>query len=102
MKLGVRALPRAAGMAPLPRSFSAMRAAAIPTRQESAMSTKEVSKNEETKSTSVADLDMKLEVVVIPVSDADRAAGDNFRLVQFTPPGSGSSIQFGVNLTSAA
>src|SRR5580704_9670626 len=118
MKLGVRALPRAAGMAPLPRSFSAMRAAAIPTRQESAMSTKEVSKNEETKSTSVADLDMKLEVVVIPVSDvdrakkfysrlgwrldADRASGDSFRLVQFTPPGSGSSIQFGVNLTSAA
>jgi catechol 2,3-dioxygenase-like lactoylglutathione lyase family enzyme len=60
---------------------------------------------------------MKLEVVVIPVSDVDRAkefysrlgwrldadrvAGDNFRLVQFTPPGSGSSIQFGVNLTSA-
>jgi catechol 2,3-dioxygenase-like lactoylglutathione lyase family enzyme len=56
-------------------------------------------------------------VVVIPVSDVDRAkefysrlgwrldadrvAGDNFRLVQFTPPGSGSSIQFGVNLTSA-
>jgi catechol 2,3-dioxygenase-like lactoylglutathione lyase family enzyme len=69
-------------------------------------------------STNVADLDMKLEVVVIPVTDvdrakafysrlgwrldADRAAGDNFRLVQFTPPGSGSSIQFGVNLTSAA
>jgi catechol 2,3-dioxygenase-like lactoylglutathione lyase family enzyme len=67
---------------------------------------------------SSADLDMKLEVVVIPVSDvdrakefysrlgwrldADRAAGDNFRLVQFTPPGSGSSIQFGLNLTPAA
>src|ERR1700677_2788924 len=82
------------------------------------MSTKEVSKNEEAKSTSVADLDMKLEVVVIPVSDvdrakpfysklgwrldADRAAGDNFRLVQFTPPGSAASIQFGVNLTPAA
>ena len=65
------------------------------------MSTKEVSKNEETKSTNVADLDMKLELVVISVSevdrakklysrlgwrlDADRAAGDNFRLVQFTP-----------------
>ena len=81
------------------------------------MSTKEVSKNEGTKSTSVASVDMKLEVVVIPVSDvdrakefysrlgwrldADRAAGDNFRLIQFTPPGSGSSIQFGVNLTSA-
>src|ERR1700735_518881 len=94
-----------------------MRTAAIPTRRESAMSTKEVSKNEETKSTSVANLDMKFEVVVIPVSDvdrakefysrlgwrldADRSAGDNFRLVQFTPPGSGSSIQFGVNLTLA-
>jgi catechol 2,3-dioxygenase-like lactoylglutathione lyase family enzyme len=63
-------------------------------------------------------VDMKLEVVVIPVSDvdrakefysrlgwrldADRAAGADFRLVQFTPPGSGSSIQFGVNPTSAA
>ena len=66
----------------------------------------------------VTTVTMKLEVVVIPVSnvdrakefysrlgwrlDADRAAGDNFRLIQFTPPGSGSSIQFGVNLTSAA
>ena len=38
------------------------------------MSAKDVSKNEETKSTSVADLDMKLVVVVIPVSDVDRAA----------------------------
>jgi catechol 2,3-dioxygenase-like lactoylglutathione lyase family enzyme len=81
------------------------------------MSTNQVSKNEETKSTSVAELDMKLEVVVIPVSDVDRAktfysrlgwrldadrTADNFRLIQFTPPGSGSSIQFGVNLTSAA
>jgi len=81
------------------------------------MSAQEVSTNEETKSPSVAGLDMKLEVVVIPVSDVDRAkqfysrlgwrldadrAGDNFRLVQFTPPGSGSSIQFGVNLTPAA
>jgi catechol 2,3-dioxygenase-like lactoylglutathione lyase family enzyme len=64
------------------------------------------------------DLDMKLEVVVIPVSDVDRAKefyarlgwrldadrtdGNNFRLVQFTPPGSSSSVQFGVNLTPAA
>jgi catechol 2,3-dioxygenase-like lactoylglutathione lyase family enzyme len=62
--------------------------------------------------------DMTLEVVVIPVSDVDRAkefygglgwrldadvaAGDDFRLIQFTPPGSGCSIQFGTNLTSAA
>jgi catechol 2,3-dioxygenase-like lactoylglutathione lyase family enzyme len=60
---------------------------------------------------------MKFEVVVIPVSDvdrakefytklgwrldADRAAGNPFRLVQFTPPGSDNSVQFGVNLTSA-
>jgi catechol 2,3-dioxygenase-like lactoylglutathione lyase family enzyme len=63
-------------------------------------------------------VDQKLEVVVIPVSDVDRAkefyAGlgwrldadfpfDNgVRIVQFTPPGSGCSIQFGTNLTSAA
>ena len=80
------------------------------------MGTHEVS-NDAKGSASVASVDMKLEVVVIPVSDVDRAkefysrlgwrldadrvAGDNFRLVQFTPPGSGSSIQFGVNLTPA-
>jgi catechol 2,3-dioxygenase-like lactoylglutathione lyase family enzyme len=67
---------------------------------------------------SVASVDMKFEVTVIPVSDtdrakefysrlgwrldADRSVGDNFRLIQFTPPGSRGSIQFGVNLTSAA
>ena len=66
---------------------------------------------------SVARADMKLEVVVIPVSDvdrakefygrlgwrldADRAAADNFRLIQYTPPGSGCSVQFGTNLTPA-
>jgi catechol 2,3-dioxygenase-like lactoylglutathione lyase family enzyme len=79
------------------------------------MSTNEVPGNNAT-GPSVADVDMKLEVVVIPVSDVDRAkefysrlgwrldadrAADNFRLIQFTPPGSGTSIQFGVNLTSA-
>jgi catechol 2,3-dioxygenase-like lactoylglutathione lyase family enzyme len=63
-------------------------------------------------------VDEKLEVVVIPVSDvdrakefygnlgwrldADRAVGDTFRIVQFTPPGSDTSIQFGTGLTSAA
>jgi catechol 2,3-dioxygenase-like lactoylglutathione lyase family enzyme len=63
-------------------------------------------------------LDAKLEVVVVPVSDVDRAkefyvglgwrpdadvvAGDDVRLIQFTPPGSSCSIQFGTNLTSAA
>jgi catechol 2,3-dioxygenase-like lactoylglutathione lyase family enzyme len=64
-------------------------------------------------------VDMKLEVVVIPVSDVDRAkrfygddlgwrldadfpVGDDFRVVQFTPPGSPSSIHFGKGVTSAA
>ena len=75
------------------------------------MSTREVSKNEETKGTSVADLDTKLEIVVIPVSDIDRAKefysglgwrldadhdnGSDFRIIQFTPPGSGCSVIFG-------
>jgi len=60
---------------------------------------------------------MKLEVIVIPVSDVDRAkdfyanlgwrldadrtVGEAFRLVQFTPPGSACSIQFGIGLTPA-
>jgi predicted enzyme related to lactoylglutathione lyase len=65
----------------------------------------------------VGDVALKLEVVVIPVSDVDRAKDfygrigwrldadfryDNgFRVVQFTPPGSGCSIQFGTSVTSA-
>ena len=81
------------------------------------MTTNVVAINDAIANASVATVDMKLEVVVIPVSDvdrakefyaklgwrldADRATGNNFRLVQFTPPGSGSSIQFGVNLTLA-
>jgi len=63
-------------------------------------------------------IDMKLEAVVISVSDADRAkrfygglgwrldadfvVGDAFRVVQFTPPGSPCSIHFGKGLTTAA
>jgi catechol 2,3-dioxygenase-like lactoylglutathione lyase family enzyme len=82
------------------------------------MSTNEVRTSDVAVNPSAATVDMKLEVVVIPVSDvdrakefysrlgwrldADRSAGSDFRLIQFTPPGSGSSIQFGVNLTSAA
>ena len=65
-----------------------------------------------------ATVDLKLEVVVIPVSDVDRAkrfyeslgwrldadfaAGDNWRGVQMTPPGSPCSIHFGRGLTKAA
>jgi len=86
--------------------------------KEIALSAHGVISNDAPGSGGVTNVTMKLEVVVIPVSnvdrakefysrlgwrlDADRAAGDNFRLVQFTPPGSGSSIQFGVNLTSVA
>ena len=63
-------------------------------------------------------VDLKLEVVVIPVSDverakgfyaglgwrldADYAAGEEFRVIQFTPPGSGCSVIFGKNVTAAA
>jgi catechol 2,3-dioxygenase-like lactoylglutathione lyase family enzyme len=62
---------------------------------------------------SVTDVDMKVEVLVIPVADVDRAKEFYSRLgwrldvtpptvVQFTPHGSGCSIQFGATLTSAA
>jgi catechol 2,3-dioxygenase-like lactoylglutathione lyase family enzyme len=69
------------------------------------------------KDANVGRADLKLEAVVIPVSDVDRAktfyeglgwrldadlGNDTFRIVQFTPPGSGCSIQFGIGLTSAA
>jgi catechol 2,3-dioxygenase-like lactoylglutathione lyase family enzyme len=62
-------------------------------------------------------MDMKLEIVVVPVSDVDRAkrfyeglgwrldadfaTGPEFRVVQFTPPGSGASIIFGKGVTTS-
>jgi len=62
-------------------------------------------------------VDMKFEIVVIPVSDVDRAKefygrlgwrldadydnGRDFRVIQFTPPGSGCSVIFGKNVTAA-
>jgi catechol 2,3-dioxygenase-like lactoylglutathione lyase family enzyme len=65
----------------------------------------------------VGAIDMKLEVVTLPVSDVDRAkgfyqslgwrldadivVGDSFRVVQLTPPRSGCSIAFGKGITSA-
>jgi predicted enzyme related to lactoylglutathione lyase len=77
------------------------------------MSTKAVRTNDAISGTSVARVDMKVEVVVIPVSDVDRAKEFYMRLrwrldqtppgvVQFTPHGSGCSVQFGTKLTSAA
>src|SRR5438552_17934982 len=64
-------------------------------------------------------MDLKLELVLVPVSDVDRAksfcteqagfqldvdhrAGDDFRVVQLTPPGSACSISVGTGITSAA
>jgi|SRR5689334_2027969 catechol 2,3-dioxygenase-like lactoylglutathione lyase family enzyme len=71
----------------------------------------------ENKTNSASSIDMKLEVVVIPVSDIGRAkrfygdlgwrfdaefaSSDEFHLVQFTPPGSPCSIIFGQGITSA-
>src|SRR5678809_735158 len=78
------------------------------------MSTNEVLSNDAT----VKSVDMKFEVVVIPVSDVDRAkefygrlgwrldadydSGKDYRVIQFTPPGSGCSVIFGKNVTAAA
>ncbi len=77
------------------------------------MSAKEVSSND----ASIAKVDMKLEIVVIPVSDVQRAkefyaklgwrldadyeSGKDFRVIQFTPPGSACSVIFGKNVTAA-
>jgi catechol 2,3-dioxygenase-like lactoylglutathione lyase family enzyme len=64
-------------------------------------------------------VDMKLELIVVPVSDVDRAkafyaekagftvdvdhrAGESFRVVQLTPPGSACSITIGVGLSTVA
>jgi catechol 2,3-dioxygenase-like lactoylglutathione lyase family enzyme len=69
-------------------------------------------RSNDTSAASVVGVDMKLEVVVIPVSDVDRAKEFYSRLgwrldvtppsvVQFSPPGSWCSVQFGKTLTSA-
>jgi catechol 2,3-dioxygenase-like lactoylglutathione lyase family enzyme len=67
--------------------------------------------------TRAARIDLKLEALVVPVSDVDRAKQfyanlgwrldadfpfeNGFRVVQFTPPGSGCSVQFGAKITSS-
>jgi len=74
--------------------------------------------NASTSDAIAAKIDMKFEIVVIPVSDVDRAkkfyqslgwrldaeydSGKDFRIMQFTPPGSGCSVIFGKNVTAAA
>jgi catechol 2,3-dioxygenase-like lactoylglutathione lyase family enzyme len=82
------------------------------------MSSTQISNERATQLPSAGTVDTKLEVVVIPVSDVDRAKrfygslgwrldadfdfDNGFRVVQFTPPGSGCSVQFGTKVTSAA
>ena len=81
------------------------------------MSSVDVSSESATGSPPVKPGEMRLEVVVVPVSDVDRAKGfyeslgwrldadlavdDGYRVVQLTPPGSGCSIIFGEGVTSA-
>jgi catechol 2,3-dioxygenase-like lactoylglutathione lyase family enzyme len=82
------------------------------------MATSSAINNEPVSDASAAKVDMKFEVIVIPVADVDRSKAfytklgwrldadfpfDNgFRVVQFTPPGSGCSVQFGTKITTAA
>ena len=83
------------------------------------MSTTEVRSSNATGKAIATKVDMKFEIVVIPVSDIDRAKkfygeklgwrldadydnGKDFRVIQFTPPGSGCSVIFGKQVTAAA
>ncbi|MCP3367990.1 VOC family protein [Bradyrhizobium cajani] len=82
------------------------------------MATIEIERAAAAKPSKMRNIDLKLEIVVIPVSDVDRAkafyarlgwrldadfaAGDDWRVIQFTPPGSACSVIFGRNVTAAA
>jgi len=82
------------------------------------MSTTQMTSEQVTQKPAAATVDLKLEVVVLPVSDVDRAkrfyeslgwrldadfpGPENWRVVQFTPPGSPCSIHFGKGVTTAA
>jgi catechol 2,3-dioxygenase-like lactoylglutathione lyase family enzyme len=86
--------------------------------RESDMTTLEIDRDARAKPSTSRSVDMKLEIVVIPVSDVDRAkafyarlgwrldadfaSGDAWRVIQFTPPGSACSVIFGKNVTAAA
>src|SRR5689334_2490880 len=82
------------------------------------MNVTEVGSSDAAGSARAGSVELKLEVVVIPVADVGRAKefygslgwrldadfpfDNGFRVVQFTPPGSGCSVQFGTKITSAA
>jgi catechol 2,3-dioxygenase-like lactoylglutathione lyase family enzyme len=81
------------------------------------MATSSAINNEPSSDARAAKVDMKFEVIVIPVADVDRSKAfyaklgwrldadfpfeNGFRVVQFTPPGSGCSVQFGTKITTA-
>jgi catechol 2,3-dioxygenase-like lactoylglutathione lyase family enzyme len=81
------------------------------------MSSTQVRTETATETLKTRPVDLKLEVIVIPVSDVDRAksfygnlgwrldadfvSGDDWRVIQFTPPGSRCSVIFGKNVTAA-
>ncbi|WIW44926.1 VOC family protein [Bradyrhizobium sp. 62B] len=81
------------------------------------MSVTELKNETAAQAVGASEIEMKLEVVVIPVSDVDHAKrfysdlgwrldidfidGDDYRVIQFTPPGSGCSVIFGRNVTAA-
>jgi catechol 2,3-dioxygenase-like lactoylglutathione lyase family enzyme len=83
-----------------------------------ASATSEIQASDAATAAHPAKVDMKFEIVVIPVSDIDRAKdfysrlgwrldadydnGNDFRIIQFTPPGSACSVIFGKNITAAA
>jgi catechol 2,3-dioxygenase-like lactoylglutathione lyase family enzyme len=82
------------------------------------MTTTQITREQVTQKLAPATVDLKLEVVVIPVSDVDRAkrfyeslgwrldadlhGAGNWHAIQFTPPGSPCSIHFGTGITTAA
>jgi catechol 2,3-dioxygenase-like lactoylglutathione lyase family enzyme len=82
------------------------------------MATPQIDRDAAAKPSTSRGVDLKLEVVVIPVSDVDRAkafytrlgwrldadfaSGNEWRVIQFTPPGSACSVIFGKNVTAAA
>jgi predicted enzyme related to lactoylglutathione lyase len=110
-------MPQGEDLSRLRKAFNA-KGGTFPDRtKEVTMIDIQVRGNDQAKSAGPARIGMNLEVVIIPVSDvdrakefyekigwrldADRSVGEDYRLVQFTPPGSGCSVHFGRNLTPA-
>jgi catechol 2,3-dioxygenase-like lactoylglutathione lyase family enzyme len=89
----------------------------VNTSKESGMSDTSTRSERAVETSDGATFDMKLEIVVISVTDVDRAkrfyrelgwrldldykAEDGYRVIQYTPPGSGCSVMFGRNITAA-